>query len=309
MLQDRITSRESGILTYGITPPKAGLEASRICEIAAQQFARISKLAVDALIVYDLQDESDRNHEDRPFPFIKTLDASEYYDAHFTKLDIPGIVYRCVGKYSAKNLASWIAKDAGKDRYSVFVGASSSTQTVRLGLSDAYRLALHRNPHFHLGGVAIPERHMLRQDEHLRVLDKMEKGCSFFVSQAVYNLDSAKNFLSDYYYACQEKGILPVPILFTITPCGSLKTLQFMQWLGISIPKWMENDMLHSVDMLEKSVDLSVSNFKELWAFALEKNIPIGCNVESVSVRKEEIDASVILVERIRKIMSDAPMA
>ena len=82
-----------------------------------------------------------------------------------------------------------------------------------------------------------------------------------------------------------------------------------MQWLGISIPKWMENDMLHSVDMLEKSVGLSVRNFEELWAFAAEKNIPIGCNVESVSVRKEEIDASVILVDRIRKIMSDAPMA
>ncbi len=34
-----------------------------------------------------------------------------------------------------------------------------------------------------------------------------------------------------------------------------------------------------------------------------EKGIPLGCNVESVSLRKTEIEASVEMVQRVAKIM------
>jgi hypothetical protein len=90
-----------------------------------------------------------------------------------------------------------------------------------------------------------------------------------------------------------------VPVLFTLTPCGSVKTLEFMKWLGISIPKWLENELIHSGDILQKSVDFSEQSYRELKAFAEEKDIPIGCNIESVAIRKVEVDASIELVKRI----------
>jgi 5,10-methylenetetrahydrofolate reductase len=93
-----------------------------------------------------------------------------------------------------------------------------------------------------------------------------------------------------------------VPILFTLTPCGSIKTLDFMKWLGISIPKWLENDLKHSEDILEKSLRLSKEVFQDILEFSREKNIPIGCNIESLSTRKVEIDASIQLVKDIREI-------
>jgi len=37
--------------------------------------------------------------------------------------------------------------------------------------------------------------------------------------------------------------------------------------------------------------------------FCLEKGIPIGCNIESVSVRKVEIEASIALAKDIKYIM------
>ncbi|MBQ4231278.1 MAG: hypothetical protein II671_06985, partial [Salinivirgaceae bacterium] len=72
-LKDRILSRESDYLFYGLTPPKASTSDERVREIADKQMARVRSLNVDALILYDLQDESSRNSNPRPFPFSETL--------------------------------------------------------------------------------------------------------------------------------------------------------------------------------------------------------------------------------------------
>ena len=74
-----------------------------------------------------------------------------------------------------------------------------------------------------------------------------------------------------------------------------------MKWLGISIPKWLENELIHSDDILQQSVDFSEQSWLELKKFADERNIPIGCNIESVAIRKVEIDASIELLRRVSK--------
>jgi len=166
-------------------------------------------------------------------------------------------------------------------------------------ISDAYKLKSQVSKELLIGGVTIPERHLSKGDEHLRVFNKIALGCSFFISQGVYDVNAAKNFLSDYYYYGKENNIPLAPIIFTLTPCGSVKTLQFMKWLGISIPRWLENELIHSEDILKKSIDFSEQSFRELQAFAAEKNIPIGCNIESVAVRKVEVEASIELLRRV----------
>jgi hypothetical protein len=72
-----------------------------------------------------------------------------------------------------------------------------------------------------------------------------------------------------------------------------------MKWLGISIPRWLENDLLHSDDILQRSVDCSEQNWNELKDFAERKGVPVGCNIESVAVRKVEVEASVELLRRV----------
>ena len=301
MLVDKIKNRESGIVLYGIVPPKKGSEAEKIAEISARQVARLQGLDIDGLILYDIQDEASRTSEGRPFPFMETLDSFEYSREHLSALDIPKVIYRSVGKYSADELTNFVTSLSPEKELTVFVGASSKDQAVTMSVADAYELRRARNDNVLLGGVTIPERHESKSDEHLRVFNKMAQGCSFFVSQGVYDVNASKNLLSDYYYYGQEHNIPLVPILFTLTPCGSKKTLQFMKWLGISIPRWLENELINSHDILQQSVDVSEHNWRELKAFADEKNIPIGCNIESVAVRKEEVEASIELLHRIQK--------
>ncbi|SFK78585.1 Methylenetetrahydrofolate reductase [Paenibacillus sp. 1_12] len=303
MLKEKIINRMPGILTYGMTPPKATNLPEKIAEISQKQCERIKGLDIDALILYDVQEEADRIEHERPFPFLPTIDPTTYSDVYLNQLLIPKINYRCVGKYTETQLVDWIKADEDQERFSVFVGGSSSKQEVKLDLTEAYKLSKQFNRNLTFGGVVIPERHMMKNDEHIRVVNKMKNGCNFFVSQATYNVEASKNFLSDYFYYCTNYGIEMVPILFNLAPCGSPKTLEFMKWLGISIPKWLENDLINSNDVLDKSIRLSQKIFEEILDFGLEKGIPVGCSVESVSTRKVEIEASLQLVKDIKSTL------
>ncbi|OUR72649.1 5,10-methylenetetrahydrofolate reductase [Methylophaga sp. 41_12_T18] len=300
MLAQKIKNRESGIVVYGITPPKKSSDEEKVKEIAARQVERLQGLDIDGLILYDIQDEKTRTSEQRPFPFMETLDSLAYSRDYLSALDIPKIIYRSVGKYSKSELSQFIDELSQEDDLTVFVGAASKAQSVSLSMSEAYQLKQQVNAALPLGGVTIPERHQVKGDEHLRVFNKIKQGCQFFVSQGVYDVEASKNFLSDYYYYGREHNIPLVPILFTLTPCGSVKTLEFMKWLGISIPRWLENELVHTNDILQKSVDISEQNWRELKTFADERNIPIGCNIESVAIRKVEVEASIELLQRIQ---------
>jgi hypothetical protein len=72
-----------------------------------------------------------------------------------------------------------------------------------------------------------------------------------------------------------------------------------MKWLGISFPRWLENELRHSTDTLERSVDLCEDIFSDLQDYARGKHLPLGINVESVSIRKSEVEASVELYRRL----------
>ena len=302
MLVDKIRNRTSGILLYGITPPKKDTIQEKVREIASLQAQRLQSLEIDGLVLYDIQDERSRVSEERPFPFIETIDPFIYSEEYLRPLCIPKIIYRSVGKYRREDLSHFLRSASSTNYSTVFVGAPSNSQAVKMTLFDAYKLKAESNTDLLLGGVIIPERHQTKGDEHIRVFDKIAQGCTFFVSQGVYDIGASMNFLSDYYYYGQKNNIPLVPLIFTLTPCGSRKTLEFIKWLGIAVPRWLENDLIHSVDILQKSIDHSERNWIQLKQYADDKGIPVGCNVESVATRKAEVDASVELLKRVGRL-------
>ena len=91
-----------------------------------------------------------------------------------------------------------------------------------------------------------------------------------------------------------------MPIVFTFSVCGSVKTLEFVQWLGVDVPRWIENELRHADDTLDASYDQAVSTAVELMEFCRRIGAPFGLSVESVSIRQVEIDASVRLATRLR---------
>ncbi len=304
MLVDKINNKKSGVLLYGLTPPKLNTDETKIKAIAKKQIDRINGLDIDGLVLYDIQDESSRNNTPRPFPFMETLSPDVYNTNYLNDLNLPKIIYKSVGKYSEEELHNWIQNNAKHIDFSVFVGTPSTKQKTALSLNDAYLINKKAKNALQLGGVTIPERHFKKNDEHVRLFNKIDKGCNFFISQCVYNLNNTKSFLSDYYYNSINNNRELLPIIFTLTPCGSLKTMEFMEWLGIDIPKWLVNDLKNSKDILAESVTVCKRIAKELLEYCESKNIPVGFNIESVSIRKAEIDASIELLKDVKLMMN-----
>ena len=262
--------------------------------------ARLRPLGLDGLILYDIADEAERNPAERPFPFIPTLDPADYHGNHLQTWATPVIVYRAVSKYAPDDLRSWLSAQDPEQLMTVLVGAPSSGAQARTSLRDAQAIRREVNPGLLLGGVAIPERHARREDEHRRLLAKQEAGCRFFVTQVVYDTNAAKNLVSDYRYECSARGISPAPFVFTFSVCGSMKTLAFLRWLGVDVPRWIENDLKHATDTLEASYQQALTTATELITYCRKLSVPFGINVESVSIRRVEIEASVRLAHELR---------
>ena len=298
-LAQRIAARGSEFLLFALTPPRSTVNRERAQEIADVTQGRLAPLALDGLVLYDIGDESDRNPAERPFPFLPTIDPATYSAQHLSGWSTPVVVYRAVGKYSESDLSTWLEAQDAERVMTVFVGASSRHRRSATSLVRAQELWSQTRPDLRLGGVAIPERHIRRGEEHLRLIAKQELGCSFFITQVIYDVNAAKNLVSDYRYECAARGREPVPIVFTFSVCGSLKTLEFLKWLGVDVPRWIHNDLRHADDTLQASYAHSLGAARELIDYCRRLDVPFGINVESVSVRRAEIEASVNLAQEL----------
>lgn len=298
MLKNKIKNNSAGILLYGLTPPKLNLSEGDINLIAKKQLERLENTQIDGLVIYDLQDESNRNSKERTFEYLETIKPEKYWKNYLNK-KYPAVIYKAVGNYDFDDFDDFL-QGCDHEFLSVFVGTGSKNDSPKISLNDAYKLKKDKARNIILGGICIPERHVKKGDEDLRVANKTIKGCEFFITQAVYSLENAKQFLDDY----ANLNIKKVPIIFTFTPCGSLKTLEFMRWLGIEVPKRFEERLFKSGNPLENSIELSLDIFKFLYKYGTAKGISIGANIESISTKKVEIDASIDLLHRIKSIIT-----
>jgi hypothetical protein len=304
MFLAKIRNRESGVLIYGITPPKATTPFDRVREIAEKNIARLSSQEIDALIVYDVQDEAERTQAERPFPFSSSLDPLVFTTEHLGSLDVTKIIYRPASKFTKDELSTWLNDLKALKANPVFVGLPTPDFIPKTSLNEAYQVWRdHHSDHSVIGAVAIPERHAVLKDEHLRMLDKMSNGVSYFVSQCVFDLDYAKKMIDDLVTACAEKNIPPPTVVFTLTICGSAKTLEFMEWLGIHIPPAIKQELRVHPSPVAHSVGLATVIASELIGYCKQRSVPVGFNIESVAIRKEEIEASFFLLSAVRELL------
>jgi 5,10-methylenetetrahydrofolate reductase len=304
-LRQKFADADRGVYLFGTTPPKADTGEDKTAEIAGKLLERLKHVEYDGLIVYDIQDESSRIDKPRPFPFMSTLDPRAYSKLIREKAGKPVITYKSVSQRDKAAFSEWLDEAWNKYgvRDTVLVGSPSSDGEIKLSLNDAYQvIANHQHP-YQLGGVTIAERHAVKGNEHERLLSKSAQGCDFFVSQAVYNPQATIDMLSSYARRCREEGISPKRVILTFTPCGSAKTLEFMEWLGISVPDATRFRILDANSPLQESIRICRNNLEQILEAVLPLGIPLGLNIESLTNRKEEIDASIRLFKLLKSIV------
>jgi hypothetical protein len=305
-LRPKLLGRDGFVLLYGTTPPRSGSPAE-VIQGAAQKLAeRVRSLPVDGFVVYDLQDESARTAVPRPFPFTPTVDSRGYSKLLGGLTGRSAVCYKCIGPLTHAEWRQWLGetrREYGLDLLTL-VGRPSSTRVpAAMTLAQAYSIAAGHESAFALGGVAIAERHGAGRDESRRLLDKADLGCRFFVSQTVYHPAATIRMLSDYAGLCRERKRAPGRVVLTFAPCGRRKTMDFMKWLGISIPPETEQAILGSETPLAKSIEICCANLREILDQEYAAELPLGVNTESVSINKDEIDASIDLFHALKQVI------
>jgi hypothetical protein len=302
-LRQVLRAGEGEFLLFAITPPRASTSPERMQKIADATLSRLQTVDPDGVVLYDIAEENDRNPDERPFPFLPTIDPADYLANYLSAWRKSTVVYRSVGKYSEAEFQAWLASQPTDKVLSVLVGSSSSQNLGLTSLKAAYALRQRLQPDLMTGAVVIPERHLARGDEHLRMLDKQAAGCSFFVSQVLYDVNAAKNVVSDYRDECDARGISPRPIAFTLSVCGSIKTLEFLTWLGVQVPRWIQRDLTRTDDTLGVSYEHVRAAALEMLDYCRRLEVPVGLNVESVSTRRVEIEAAVRLAGEVHSAL------
>ncbi|GAA6205433.1 hypothetical protein [Thalassotalea sp. SU-HH00458] len=304
-LKARYNDVTRGVYFIGTTPPKSDTPIEQVESIASKLLERVSDIDFDGLIVYDIQDEDSRTNKPRPFPFKTTHDPRHYSALLNQKSARPVITYKSVVQSNAEDFNQW-ANEAWQEygiRDIVLVGSPSKKNTISLSLANAYKTLVDNQNEFFIGGVTIAERHAKKGNEHERLIEKHQQGCNFFISQAIYNPQATIDMLTRYAIECKKLNIKPQRFILTFSPCGSEKTLEFIEWLGVSVPEATSLRILNADKPLYESIRICANSLQQILDAVLPYNLPLGLNIESLTNRKEEIDGSILLYKLLRSMM------
>jgi hypothetical protein len=304
-LKLRLADPGAPVFLYGTTPPRTGAQRQQVEDAAEKLAARLRGLPVDGIVVYDIQDESGRSSQPRPFPFTGTVDPRQYSTLLRERTGLAPITYKALGNVAEAAWRAWLAESAQADlRLVSVVGRPTSGIKYPLALSRAVRIAAEHPARFTVGGVVIAERHDDERSEAARLLAKAVEGCSYFISQAVYHAPPTQRLLRDYLRDCRGAGVPPRRMVLTFAPCGREKTMAFLRWLGVNVAPETERAILGAASPLAKSIEICRDNLRRILELPYARDIPLGVNVESVSINRDEIDASVELVHALREVLA-----
>src|SRR2546423_9204358 len=111
-LRARLTDRQTPVFLYGTTPPRAGSRPEQVAEAIDKLAARIQGLPLHGLVVYDIQDESGRTSQPRPFPFIATVDPRQYATLLREGTGLTPITYKALGGMAEAPWQAWLVESA-----------------------------------------------------------------------------------------------------------------------------------------------------------------------------------------------------
>lgn len=293
----------------GVTPPLDGSSAEAETEAAKNFVAKARGLATDGYIVYDIQEEAGRTADPRPFPFRKLGDPGSFARAlKSASGGMESVVYKCVAETKSEEaLREWLT-DATRatSAYNLVGGASSSQEYAGPTITRAAAMLKEVSSKSAFGGVTIAERHAKKGNEHETLCAKAAAGAEWFISQAIYDAEMTIKLVNDYGAECKKRKIAPKKIVLTFAPCGREKTMQFIKWLGCSVPESVEKEILGAENPAQKSVEVLVAMCSKIIAETKDSGVPLGVSVESVSIFKNEKEAAHDLFRLTQAVMLDA---
>lgn len=239
---------------------------------------------------------------ERPFPFRKTMDPSWYASLFPAVSGKQCVVYKCVVEDSVEKYSQWLDQACtlyGHHAFNLVGAPTSSREYHGATLADAAAATLRRSD-ASFGCVCIPERHTSKGNENMNMLRKIEMGSQWFITQGIYNEAAIIKLLLEYGDTCRAQGVVPKKVVLSFSPCARPKTMQFIKWLGMSVPEEVEQRIFAAASPAQESVEILCEILQKILKATAGSGVPIGLNVESLSIFKEEIDAAHLLFQKLQ---------
>ncbi|WP_129629021.1 hypothetical protein [Candidatus Oscillochloris fontis] len=306
-LQALLVDPQRFVTLYGSVPPRATTSPEKIERAADLLAERVRSLPIDGLVVYDVQEETGRTTEPRPFPYQPTIDPRIYSRMLQDRTGLQAITYKSVGELGEAGWVEWLHAAHHDYQIGQFILVGSSVPVPppdTLFVDRAMQLAQEHVTTAMLGGVVIAERHTPEYNESQRLVLKAARGSRFFVSQVVYDPAPTLQLLSDYVQVCREHSQTPRRIVLTFSPCGRPGTMTFLKWLGVAVHPDAERAIFASAAPFSTSIEICSTYLRTIFEH-VDESIPLGVNIESVSTHPDEMAASAELVHALRAVADE----
>ncbi|MDX1837229.1 hypothetical protein DIZ81_06755 [Legionella taurinensis] len=305
-LRDKIMEASQPVIFYELLPPTGEKAANTDAYIdCAIDLLTSTPVNIDGVNIPEIRDEN--KGEQRTDEFVPKMDPrhfAERLEQAYRNINV--VLNHCTVYEGWEEQKAWLEHSANQTnlRALILVGGSSS-KIDYIGPSVIEMLQYirtHYTKDLFCGGITIQTRrsHDAVRDEPHRLLAKSLNGMEFFTSQIIYDPISMKFLLRDYAYACREEGIEPKRIFLSFAPVSSHKDLHFLRWLGVFIPKTVEDELFKAdIGIGWRSLKIATNNLLEILQFMHKEKIqvPLGLNIEHVS--RHNFELSLEFVERL----------
>ncbi|MEE8141543.1 MAG: methylenetetrahydrofolate reductase, partial [Planctomycetota bacterium] len=240
---------------------------------------------LDAINIPEIREEESKSAQgERRNPFEPRVEPRRLAARIQEHLDLECIVNRVVVHRAEPGQAEWFREthDRFGVRSFVLVGGEKSqvpypgptvpraNQLIRETLGNSLR---------RVGNITIPSRRSEIPDEPERMAHKVKCGASFFTSQIVYQPEELTRLLTDLARRCPESA--RVPILVSLCPLRSARSIAFLRWLGVSLSDSLEESLdCQRQGLLERSIQHLLKMWVEIQTQLREHSLPtpLGLN-------------------------------
>ncbi len=272
-------------LILTVIPPPQEWDETKV-ERKAFEIANIVKLLdLSYLNIPEVIEEKTRGQ--RSVPYRLKVDNAKFGKmiCSFTS-DVIVILDKVVPVMPKPDFQEWLETHAPDFQHLVLVGGESS-KIQYPGYHPVEAAPLAKSYFDHLYGITI----FRRKNEVDRLIRKTQAGMEAFLSQIVFEANTAESVLHAYWKRCEELGLTPSKVFISVAPVSRKKDLEFLKWLGVYIPPETEAWLLEDERKMErKSMDLIESLVQRFRTF----EGPVGLNVEHVMYNNLQVAAYMI---------------
>jgi len=298
-IKDKIKRPRRPVVAYEILPPRE--KDGTLNSYAENISSLLSQTHIDAINIPEVRDEVARG--ERPIKNQIRAEPREFGRLLQDIVGIEAIINRVVVHQDLEKEMNWLEETNSKYEIENLITVGGESRSIEYpGPSVNQALAaISKNQNLDLlcGGISIPSR----DKESLRLIEKSENGSEFFTTQVLYDSSKIIKMISHYQKRCDELNTFPRRLLLSFAPVSSEKNIDFLKWLGVDIPKEIENFLRDDTrKMSDRSMQITVDILNKTLKYLNDNKIvvPIGLNVEHIM--SYNFQASIEMLQELSRI-------